>query len=976
MFKTSTRAARHLPDRTGFFSRCRRSRIFLFAIATIICHFWFYQPISHLVGKKFHIVVLTKSRPNSLLRLLKSIQASNYGNDVVSVNIRIDGTDSKTHYTGESFEWPLKTVTGTQSGGLRAAWLGALTNPTGNAIILEDDVELSPVWYSWLTKAWKAYGDRDDLAGISLQRQNLIPQKPFKKTSSETEIVNDHQPFLYKLVGSIGFSPHPKRWREFLEWVATKDLGTFDAHVEGLVTSDWYKNDKESIWTQLFIRFCEERGLYTLYINLPEGKTLAAHWREKGEHFVEGRGRDFGLATIVKHEFPKTLVKYEWDGVVSGRRTRAHFCSKRHSPFVIDMLRNEFGFREVDANKGEEFDIIYGGYPHCGSKPFDWDMKTGLNARLDFSKLRPSQVWFPCMGCRASVCNKRELCRIQHELDPTACFLWPEHRDDLEHAMRTAPKGTMWVQNRDGSTLNLHAGASVRYIESVEGLTAKHDGTYLVQPYVEPYLGRSRRKSEFRTYIAVTSTNPFRAYIHSKPWVILAGRQYDSSILSDLCIHDTHAHSKKPCDRSISVDDRQLSFTDYAAKEGLNATYQVALLRRVNDLLVSIIQSGWPPAHPVNEGIRQSGASCFSYLRADIGFGPDLQPFVYEINEFPYTNEEATAIRPIVRESHRDLFRMIGLDRPPLPVAEQETWEAAHMGGWRRLHTTPTLLWDGNQAPSPATATKRRFNNNKVLQHAARIQSHHGIVLLQFLNEGFVEMTKSWICNVRRFDVVLPKILFITSDQAAYNALTAFDVTLNVVLEPYSAPKSMTYGQTEYYRYMLFRTKLISTLLDSNHALWLVESDAVWLEDPTDLVLGTPGDLVTMSDKPPQKLLQGGFLLLRPTGVTKRLWTRMREEFESKMKAVTQKDIGNGGSEQLMLDKMIRDDSGLRVEWLDPHKFVPGKWYDDASFRKTVPAPFVVLNNWIKGTDNKIKRAKKWNHWFLDEQGSCFDPRT
>ena len=69
------------------------------------------------------------------------------------------------------------------------------------------------------------------------QRQTLIPQKPQK----HMEIVNDHQPFLYKLVGSIGFSPHPQRWQAFLEWVATKDLVTFDANVAGLVTSDWYK---------------------------------------------------------------------------------------------------------------------------------------------------------------------------------------------------------------------------------------------------------------------------------------------------------------------------------------------------------------------------------------------------------------------------------------------------------------------------------------------------------------------------------------------------------------------------------------------------------------------------------------------------------------------------------------------------------------------------------------------------------------
>ena len=284
------------------------------------------------------------------------------------------------------------------------------------------------------------------------------------------------------------------------------------------------------------------------------------------------------------------------------------------------------------------------------------------------------------------------------------------------------------------------------------------------------------------------------------------------------------------------------------------------------------------------------------------------------------------------------------------------------------MSKAPTLVVMG----TARNVAKHSASNVATVQRAARLHAEHGVVLIQLLNEGYVEMTKSWVCNVRRFSTVLPKTLFVTTDQAAYDALTAFDPTLHVVLEPYTAPKSMKYGQTTYYNYMLFRTKLISTLLDSNLTLWLTESDAVWLKDPTDLVMGTEGDLVTMSDdRPPRQLLQGGFQLLRPTDATKRLWTRMRDAFETKMKAVSKQDIGDHGSEQLMLDNMSREDSELRVGWLDPHTFVPGLWYKDRSYRKTVPAPAVVLNNWIIGNDAKIKRAKEWKHWFLDESGAC-----
>ena len=63
----------------------------------------------------------------------------------------------------------------------------------------------------------------------------------FKKPErSDMEIINNHEPFLYKLVGTWAFSPHPKNWRLFLDWFnSIEDVDTFDPYVPGIVTSDW-----------------------------------------------------------------------------------------------------------------------------------------------------------------------------------------------------------------------------------------------------------------------------------------------------------------------------------------------------------------------------------------------------------------------------------------------------------------------------------------------------------------------------------------------------------------------------------------------------------------------------------------------------------------------------------------------------------------------------------------------------------------
>ena len=130
----------------------------------------------------------------------------------------------------------------------------------------------------------RTYQSLDTLAGISLMRPTLVPKIP----STNKDLVNHTDPFLYKLVGSIGFSPNPQVWKDFLSWLKTIDIDTFPAEVPGLVTTEWYKSlDKRTMWTQLFIYFCEQRGLYTLYSYHNNKETMASHWRERGTHFKD-----------------------------------------------------------------------------------------------------------------------------------------------------------------------------------------------------------------------------------------------------------------------------------------------------------------------------------------------------------------------------------------------------------------------------------------------------------------------------------------------------------------------------------------------------------------------------------------------------------------------------------------------------------------------------------------------------------------
>jgi hypothetical protein len=268
----------------------------------------------------FEIIVLTMNRASSLKRLLKSLENTKYGEDVVKLSIKIDASpDNKDVIAcARNFSFthgPVAIEIAAANKGLRNAWLQAVSpNEQGRVLILEDDVDVSHEWYRWLKQAWKTYGNRTDISGITLYRQTLIPKYPTKLV----EIVNNHEPFLYSLVGSIGFSPHPKQWSKFLHWSQKEiDIETFNFSIPNIVYTYWWSaGNRRNMWTQNFIYFNILNNLYTLHINLPNNKTLVSDMREKGVHFPSTFGRDFILAKAsdVDMVFPSRLHKYGFDG--------------------------------------------------------------------------------------------------------------------------------------------------------------------------------------------------------------------------------------------------------------------------------------------------------------------------------------------------------------------------------------------------------------------------------------------------------------------------------------------------------------------------------------------------------------------------------------------------------------------------------------------------------------------------------------
>jgi hypothetical protein len=266
----------------------------------------------------FEIIVLAMNRPETLQLLLQSLEATDFNDDLISLTIRFDHHVDQVGAlsVAEKFVFSHGTKSihrGSSQIGLAQAWFNAWQPKTedARAIILEDDIVLSHSWYSWLTFAWGRCDNLEHVAGVSLMRQSLIPKQPHE----QREIENNNSPFLFSLLGSIAFSPSPRIWLEFRDWLDSIDLSEYDVSTPGLITSEWWNRlDKRNIWTQHFVYFTLLRDLYTMYINLPNKQTLASHLRAKGAHFDGSQGADFDLGFAPSYSFPAELQRYGWDG--------------------------------------------------------------------------------------------------------------------------------------------------------------------------------------------------------------------------------------------------------------------------------------------------------------------------------------------------------------------------------------------------------------------------------------------------------------------------------------------------------------------------------------------------------------------------------------------------------------------------------------------------------------------------------------
>ncbi|GMI44568.1 hypothetical protein TrCOL_g9351 [Triparma columacea] len=243
----------------------------------------------------------TASRLNSLRRLLDSLIASDYPPET-SLTLRISIDSTASHDTLDyinAFEWsygPKVINRRVKKGGLVAAvaesWYPS--DDFEHGVILEDDIEVSPYWYDYVTTVLDGVyenGD-DEVVGVSLYNPRTIEviAGRGKFVDFDSTKVTGQRLYKHQVPCSWGAVWMPGPWREFLTYLEGRiredPEGLHPMTITGSNTMTWKLS-----WKKFMLEIMYVKDWYVVYPSFKDQVSFATNHVEIGEHIKDKRSQ-------------------------------------------------------------------------------------------------------------------------------------------------------------------------------------------------------------------------------------------------------------------------------------------------------------------------------------------------------------------------------------------------------------------------------------------------------------------------------------------------------------------------------------------------------------------------------------------------------------------------------------------------------------------------------------------------------------
>ena len=254
------------------------------------------------------IIVIAYNRPVALQGLLNSLQQAQYpvgGQVNLVISIDHSGEELVKQVAG-NFNWQhgqKELIVHSKRLGLYEHVLscGDLSEQYGPVIILEDDLEVSPVFYQYATRILDKYGAAEQLAGLSLYSYQLAETslKPVYR------VADGHPVYLMQYPSSWGQMFTSGQWAGFRNWL--KDGGA-DKEID---VPPFVRSWSSGSWKKDYLKYLLDKGMYFLY---PK-RSYSTNMGYKGENFsIELKIFQVSLAQEIEGDnYPDMTVLSAYD---------------------------------------------------------------------------------------------------------------------------------------------------------------------------------------------------------------------------------------------------------------------------------------------------------------------------------------------------------------------------------------------------------------------------------------------------------------------------------------------------------------------------------------------------------------------------------------------------------------------------------------------------------------------------------------
>ncbi|SRR6056297_233539 len=228
------------------------------------------------------IVVVAYNRKQSLQRLLQGLVSANYPYNnillVISIDNAIDNQDVLE--VANSFKWnngEKRVVYQPENLGLRKHILkcGAYALTYGAAIILEDDLYVSPNFYHYSVAALKFSENKSYISGISLYSH----QFNVHSRTNFSPLIDGYDNWYFQFASSWGQAWTKTQWQRFLDWYEKQNLLEPQNKLPENVTR-W----SEKSWLKYFIAYLVDTDTYFLYPR----NSYTTNFSDSGTHVGKG----------------------------------------------------------------------------------------------------------------------------------------------------------------------------------------------------------------------------------------------------------------------------------------------------------------------------------------------------------------------------------------------------------------------------------------------------------------------------------------------------------------------------------------------------------------------------------------------------------------------------------------------------------------------------------------------------------------